>query len=452
MSTLIPANEIADDSLSFAEATMRVFRWRGGLYRAVAGEQATFCRRLFDTGVVSELVERRFLGDSRLTSLTREGYDLVIEHVPVPVVSYPEEWCAPMLEAGARLVLDLAEALDKWDLALVDAHPWNVLFEPGRRQPIFVDWGSIAQQSGGPWVDVQPFRNFWLNPLKLMARGQSRTARLLIAADALGVRDEDLDPSNFRDGTPVPLVRLRRRVERVLASATSKGSREHLADIRRLRNELDGVASAPRQRTPSPSSTNTLAPEMRDAVTRVLDELRPDTVLNLGCGRGELARLAAEDERVVVAVDIDDEAVASLYLSSCESGARILPLVLDIMRPTPARGWLSAFGRSAVERMRSSLVIAIDVVHDLTLCINNPHVGPAIISFRHLAEALSAFSTRHVLVEFRSLDHPDLASWRSSYNAPEYTREGFVSALARAFGRITEVASVGHSTLFLCER
>jgi hypothetical protein len=114
---------------SFTDPRVRLFRYKGELYRGITGEKAIFFKRLFQEGLIQRLIEKGLLIESELTSLRIAEYDLVIRHQLLPFNSYPNEWCAALLKDGMLTMLNLAIELAKHGLTLVDAHPWNLLFD-----------------------------------------------------------------------------------------------------------------------------------------------------------------------------------------------------------------------------------------------------------------------------------------------------------------------------------
>lgn len=68
----------------------------------------------------------------------------MVEHDRVPFVSHPYEWPVEMLDAAARLTLDLQESLLEEGLGLKDATPYNILFNGPT--PVFIDALSVEKR------------------------------------------------------------------------------------------------------------------------------------------------------------------------------------------------------------------------------------------------------------------------------------------------------------------
>jgi ribosomal protein L11 methylase PrmA len=105
----------------------------------------------------------------------------------------------------------------------------------------------------------------------------------------------------------------------------------------------------------------------------VVDRVRPDLTWDLGCNDGAYARLAAARGGYVVAVDSDDVTVDAMYRALREDGVdNVLPLVLDLMDPSPARGWRNDERLAFADRSSPDLVFALALIHHLAIASNVP--------------------------------------------------------------------------------
>ncbi len=117
--------------------------------------------------------------ETELTDLALDGYRLVLRHRSLPFVSYPYEWCDEMLKDAVLLLIDLEMKLTRHGLTLVDASPWNVVFDGSR--PVFVDFTSfLPAEKNWTWNAYDGFCRYYIHPLQLMAHGRRRTARSLL--------------------------------------------------------------------------------------------------------------------------------------------------------------------------------------------------------------------------------------------------------------------------------
>jgi SAM-dependent methyltransferase len=138
-----------------------------------------------------------------------------------------------------------------------------------------------------------------------------------------------------------------------------------------------------------------------DFVRRALGSLAPRQVLDIGCNTGAFSRIAAETAEVV-AVDADHAVIERLYEALAAEGNRsILPLVWDFADPTPGLGWRRTERRPLEERVRPDAVLALALVHHLTLGRNLP--------LDEVVDAMAALGG-HLVVEFPTLEDPMVAA------------------------------------------
>jgi hypothetical protein len=454
----IPHEEIHLHPHSFCDSDGRLFQWRGELLRGISRERAPFFAGLFESGEVARLARAGLLIDTEPTTLSLDGYGMVVRHRRLPFVSYPTEWPAAMLRDAAITTLALAAELAARGLTLKDAHPWNLVFDAYR--PVWVDFGSIVPWDGGEWPALDEFLRFSLRPLALMAAGQDRIARCLMPEDE-GVGEAELaalaSPPTVRGllrGLGARSLRAARgRVPGRVGAAARRGlgslrrgagGPEAGADVfERLRREVEDIGLPPDGARPdAPAAAGEAWPRARGFLRRALEEIRPASVLDVGSNAGWRSLLAARLGAAVVSFDADPRHAARLYAAAREGGLPILPLVMDVTKPTPARGISSHWLMAATERLRCDMVVALDLLDRL--------VFDRRLDFRHVVEGFAAFAERWLVVEFvgRGGESPGTG------HAPGwYTAENFAAALGARFRNVTVAPGDGaERTLLLCEK
>ena len=316
-------------------------------------------------------------------------FALVLEHERVPFVSYPYEWTFEMLRDAAVLQLEiLASALEE-GLTMKDGYSFNVQWRGSA--PQFIDIGSFERSSGGPWVGYRQFCQTFLYPLMLEAHLGIPFQRYL-----LGHLD-GIEPTEMRR-----IFAGRRRFKKgvfrnvylhsVAESHVSESSEKTRADLGQagfsaelqkavVRKQLKLVRSLRSKRADSAwkayRDTCSYSDDDRAAKERflreVLDGRSTRLAWDLGANDGAYARLVAERGAYVVAVDADDVTVDALYRSvRAERLDNILPLVMNLVDPSPARGWRNEERRAFTDRGRPDLVLALALVHHLALASNVP--------------------------------------------------------------------------------
>ena len=186
----------------------RVFRYFD------AGAAETFSA-LAAAGVLDDLARRgAVIGwqvvpptEARAVAAQVPGTALVVEHSRIPFVSYPYEWPFAMLQAAARLTLEIQATALAAGFTLKDASPYNVQFLGTR--PVFIDLGSFERyRQGAPWPAYTQFCRLFLYPLLLDAlRGVPYHGWLRSSLDGIDavrlrrlLRPRDLlRPAVFRD-------------------------------------------------------------------------------------------------------------------------------------------------------------------------------------------------------------------------------------------------------------
>jgi hypothetical protein len=146
-----------------------------------------------------------------------------------------------------------------------------------------------------------------------------------------------------------------------------------------------------------------------------------------------------------VAVDGDDVVVDALYRSLREEGpGNVLPLVMDLVDPSPDRGWRGTERKAFTSRRRPDLVLGLALVHHLAIGANVPL--PSVLDwFASLGGAL--------LIEF--VDRGDPMVKRLLANKPAgmfdaYTRPAFEDLLGSRFSvERTETLPGGTRSLYL---
>jgi hypothetical protein len=439
------------DPGSFRDPTSRVYVADDAVWRGLDAEALGDFEVLAATDLFS-----RAVADGRLVATERadhppaevgDGWAGVLRHERVPVVSYPYEWSYEMLRDAARLQLDLTGAALAEDLITKDASAYNVQFVGSR--PVFIDVGSFERlRPGEPWFGYRQFCMHHLFPLMLQAyRGLPFQG--LLRADLEGV-----SPIDTRRMLSFWTMVSPRRKGTLHVSIHARGERRYGATDRDVRSELKaagykkelvvaqvkGLGKAIERLALKGATTEWSEYGERahysDAdlaakeafVASVAEAVGPSLAWDLGANDGHFSRLVADRGAYVVAADGDYEAVDRLYRSLRAAGdERILPLVLDLADPSPARGWRGVERAAFTDRSRPDLVLALALIHHLVISKNVPITE--FVAF--LADAGAA-----VVVEFPGPDDPMvqrlLRNKREGIH-DDYTVEAFEAALAGRF-------------------
>ena len=340
---------------------------------------------------------------------------MVLSHERIPFVSYPYEWSFAMLREAALLQLELTERALDHGLILKDASPYNVQFRGSR--PVFIDVSSFERlREGEPWVGYRQFCMLFLYPLMLEAyRGVDFQPFLRGSIDGIPPAQMAalMKGSSLNKGV-ISHVRLHSRLE--ASSAERAGSdvkgemkkakfsteliRSNLKGLRKLVERLDWKAGRTAWSEYREENTYSDADDAAKAkfVGEVATAAGSPLTWDLGANDGAYARIAAEHADCVVALDFDHATVDGLYRRLRADGdERIVPLVGNLVDPSPGLGWRGAERRPLERRGKPGLVLALALVHHLSITGNVP-----------LAELLDWFASlgAPLVIEFPTREDP----------------------------------------------
>jgi SAM-dependent methyltransferase len=358
-----------------------------------------------------QIVKTDFPDPGQFISEFPQDYHLA-EHERIEFPSFPAEWPPEMLASAGFLTLDLAEKCLAHGWQLKDATPYNVLFRGP--SPIFVDLLSFERrviQNGKTdsiWPAYAQFVRTFLLPLlttssagswlahrdglepELVYQSLSWSARLtrpaltLVSIPTWFSNRAGSDPGLYQPRLTEP-----ERASYTLASM-----------FRTLRRQLHGLSSQSHVSHWSKylDTQTHYSPEQFTAkeafVTSVLREFRPRRVLDVGANTGHFSELAAVSGASVVAIDSDPAVVGRVWQRASEKKLDVLPLVVDLCRPTPSLGWRNRESPSFLDRASSGfdMVMMLAVIHHMLVTERVP--------LAEILDLAAQISTDLLLVEF----------------------------------------------------
>lgn len=400
----------------------------------------------------------------------------------VPLITYPYEWCFSQFQDAALATLDIQRRALARGLWLKDASAYNIQWLAGR--PVLIDTLSLERyDEGRPWIAYGQFCRHFLAPLALMHHVDARLGQLsrvhldgvpLDLASRLLPRWTKLTTGlglhlhaharSQRKHSHVSQSRLSSR-----ENGLSPGIGNHQAARRFSRRALDLLLHGlehtvrnlrpPRDKTPWSDYYTALHNYSDEAllakerlVAGFVATVRPRNVWDLGANDGRFSRLAAAHGTEVAAWDLDFACVERNYVQARGNGqGNVLPLLLDLINPSPACGWAHHERMSLAQRGPVDLVLALGLIHHLAIGNNLP--------LARVAEFLARLG-RSLVIEFVPKTDSQvrrlLASRADVF--PAYQREAFEAAF-RAWFRIvaaepipgTESATAAGRTIYLME-
>jgi SAM-dependent methyltransferase len=135
-------------------------------------------------------------------------------------------------------------------------------------------------------------------------------------------------------------------------------------------------------------------------VVQTLTEIKPRRVLDVGCNTGYFSALVARNGANVVAIDQDPEVVGALWRRAAAENLTILPLVVNLARPTPAVGWRNEECPSFLDRTRGvfDTVLMLAVLHHMLVVEQIPLAA--------ILELAAELTGEYLVIEFVTPDDP----------------------------------------------
>jgi 2-polyprenyl-3-methyl-5-hydroxy-6-metoxy-1,4-benzoquinol methylase len=371
-----------------------------------------FCSRLQDRG------------DMVAITINNTPAGLRLLHPKVPVPTYPWEWTPSQWLAAAELTLSLCEEALTEGWVLKDATPLNILFVGSR--PVLVDVLSFEPWNPAPkdypshiWLAYGQYIRTFLLPL-LMNKMLSWPLELsLFKRDGYEPIDlyKALGWGQRLSGAafwPVTLPAWLDKGDTAKAGPKPKPVhkspelalhllKKTLADLRKRTRRAMPKHEGSEWDNYTASMTHYSAQESAQKlewVRKVLEDLKPDRVLDIGANTGVFSALAASTGARVVALERDPAAAESLYRMSRKSQLSIQTIHSDLSRPTPAVGWDNRETSTLFHRLdaQSDLVLMLAVIHHLILMEQIPI--SAILDLAH------RLTWRYLVVEWVPVTDP----------------------------------------------
>lgn len=336
-----------------------------------------------------------------------KGIYKILQPEKIPYISYPYEWCFQQLKDAALLTLDIQLKALEYNMTLKDASAFNVQFRNGK--PVFIDTLSFDHyKEGEPWIAYRQFCCHFLAPLAVMSYVSTDLRRL---------------SELFIDGIPLSLAssllpfKTKLRAFYLLhlhyhANIEKKysGDAEAYGKVKRqlsktkliavIRYLISGIQSMklPAKKTEWTNYYNEFSysdsaiKNKKQIVREWASVLAPKITWDLGCNTGMFSELAQAFSEQVISFDSDHNAIEQFYAVVKEKAYKnILPLVLDLNNPSAAIGWANRERRSSSERGKADLILALALIHHLSIGNNVP--------LPHLAEFMSRH-TEWLIIEF----------------------------------------------------
>lgn len=345
--------------------------------------------RVVKTRTLDEGASRDLMAEPAIARLfeARAG-QMIVEHERIGFPGFPYEWTPEMLHAAGLLTLDLAQELVSDGLGLKDATPYNVLFRGP--EPVFIDVLSFERREPGDatWLPYAQFVRTFLLPLL------ANRAYGLGLDQILTTRRDGLEPEEVYRWSK-PLERLRPPFFSLVSMPTWLG-KKHSPDDSSIYSKkllpntdkarfiletlLNGLRRTLHRLQPARGGRSTWSDYMASHnytadhfsakqrfVQEALAEFPCRSVLDVGCNTGHFSAIAARSGASVVAIDYDPVVLGDVWRNARAEKLDILPLAVNLTRPSPGTGWRNQECPSFLDRARGKFdcVLMLAVIHHM---------------------------------------------------------------------------------------
>jgi len=381
---------IKRESSSFRDPDGFIFSYNGKLYRCINFSYQQNYEHLIQSGLYDKLVENELLIPHKEVQIpnieTTINYYKILEPEVIPFISYPYEWSFSQLKDAALVTLQIQKMALQYGMCLKDASAYNIQFRHGK--PILIDILSFEKyQEDKPWVAYKQFCEHFLAPLALMAYKDIRLNQLLkIYIDGIPLNlATKLLP--FRSWLRFPLllhIHLHARSQKYLLNKNINVDKRTFSK-KSLLSLIDSLESAISKLKWEPEKTewseyykdtNYSQEAMfhkKKLVDDYIEEVKPNTVWDLGANIGIFSRIASNKGIYTVSFDSDPSVVEKSYLQVKNYKERnILPLCVDLTNPSPSIGWSNKERLSLIERGPCDLALMLGLIHHIAISNNVP--------------------------------------------------------------------------------
>lgn len=393
-----------------------IFKHNGRIHRAINYSYQQNYEYLIQSGLYDRLCSEGLLIPH--TELNKEYFTLVgdpfgncykiIAPVEIEFISYPYEWSFEQLKDAAITTLLIQRYALEHNMSLKDASAYNIQFL--NCKPVFIDTLSFEIfKDGYPWIAYKQFCQHFLAPLLLMSYKDERLHKLL---------------SYFPDGIPLDLANsllpLKSKLNpRILlhinlhSKAQKKFKNKELSIQKHkfskasffglIDNLLSTINKIKLKRGNSNWSRRDGYPlkyyeenilnsayinHKKQLVNTLLEKEKPRMLWDLGSNIGMFSKIAAEKNIEVICFDSDPMIINKIYVDCKAHGeVNILPLILDLVNPSCAAGWMLSERISFLKRASADMVMALALIHHLAIANNIP-LGSLAEFFSKIAKKL----------------------------------------------------------------
>jgi hypothetical protein len=378
---------------SFRDPSGFLFSRDGILYRQINKSYANAYSRLIESGLYAELAKEELIINHVEVDITPADEEIVYKIIKpdfIQFISYPYEWSFGLYKEAALATLNIHRKALDFGMILKDASSYNIQFHNGN--VVLIDTLSFdIYDEGSPWVAYKQFCQHFLAPLALMAKKDIRLnqmMRVYIDGIPLDLASKLLPFStNINFGIQTHIHLHSKMQTRFASNDSSKdiSSKRRGFSKQAMIGLIESLENTIRKLVWEPVGTEwesyySITNYSDDAfdtkktiINKWIDQVKPESVWDMGANNGNLTRLASNKDIFSVAFDIDPAAVEQNYrIIKSKYEQNILPLLLDLTNPSPSIGWQNHERESLIDRAPADMVFALAIIHHLAISNNVP--------------------------------------------------------------------------------
>ena len=418
---MIPLSEVQFINISGVDYG-KLFFWQDRLFRGIYKENADVAKVIFESGLIQELIEKKYFVNTHISNLNFETFELVLEHEIIKTIVYPREWTFSMLKDAAILILNINEVAKKYKFKTIDCHVYNVLFK--NSNPIYVDFGSFRKSNFSDSI-LAPYHEFvisYIYPLRVFAYigkyfgsrslGSSfvptdeyikifypilrrfnnnlliKFFHLLHVLRTLHYRDLNKVNKKFRK---IFYFILKTQIYKALsAPAKIAKLRKYINQIKQHTN--NSYWANYQYKSLESQKKNLIENDHRFIfIEKKLLSLNVKTVTEIAGNQGAFSILISVNNfDKIICTDSDSYALNTGYLSAQRTRSNI-----DWATINPFADNYNVFEIPAYIRLRSEVVVALAITHHLIL---SQHIG-----ISKVIEILGLYTSKYIILEFMPL-------------------------------------------------
>jgi hypothetical protein len=391
---------------SFRDPSGFVFWDNDTLYRQINPLYTKQFTHLIESGLYDVLSLQNLLINHTLISKEQSDNSVIIKPECVSFISYPYEWSFNQLKDAALTTLLIHKYALEYGMVLKDASAYNIQFVKGH--PKLIDTLSFDfYEEGSPWVAYGQFCRHFLAPLFLMSEVDVRLSQMMRI---------------YIDGIPLDLA------SKLLKGKGGFNAKQHIHwHANSIRNHSEDGKKVNIHKKINISKFNHIA--MIDSLIRTVNKMtlrkvktewmdyynhtnytdiaiinkeniisnfirsiHPVSIWDLGANDGHFSRIAIDNGvSYVVSFDIDPIAVDYNYKLVKANKENILPLIIDLINPSPGIGFANKERNTIDKRQKPDCILALALIHHLAISNN--------LQFDKIAEWFAELSDS-LIIEF----------------------------------------------------